>query len=68
MIEDNAENEVFENSSVVSFFCGNPIVEVKNGEIHLLQPSSQKTNIKKSKILATMGGILEVYGDGEIHV
>jgi hypothetical protein len=57
MIEDPAENELFDTQSVISFFCGNPIVEIKNGEIHLFQSASTTTNLKKSKILVTSGGI-----------
>jgi len=54
-MEDPLENDLFNNQSVISFFSGNPIVELTRGEIYLLQPSSQTTDLKKSKILATLG-------------
>jgi len=44
----------FNTQSVISFYCGNPIVELTRGEIHLFQPASQTTNLKKSKIVATL--------------
>lgn len=58
----NDKDEIdFNNQSVISFFCGNPIVELTRGEIHLLQPAAQTTNLKKSKIVATLAGILFSY-------
>ena len=54
----NDKDEIdFNTQSVISFFCGNPIVELTRGEIHLLQPAAQSTNLKKSKIVATLAGI-----------
>lgn len=54
----NDKDEIdFNTQSVISFFCGNPIVELTRGEIHLLQPAAQTTNLKKSKIVATLAGM-----------
>lgn len=52
---DSSENDLLNNQTVISFYSGNPTIQLTSGEIHLFQPSSQITDLKRSKILAVLG-------------